>query len=310
MAFLMDRIRTGFTKEGGKPLITLENDHLRVLLSPVGGTLQSIYGKKTDIEYLWQGDKAYWGGRAPNLFPFVGRLYEKKYTVHGKEYEMGIHGFVNRRELTVETQEAEKCVFLLRDSEETLVLYPYHFEYRLHYTLDENRLLIACSVKNLSEETMYFGMGGHPGFNVPLVKGLAFEDYSISFSEACVPQVVRFSPGVLTTGQRDRYPLADHVRLPLRHDLFTEDAVVLANAPRCVTLSTPRDPHGVRVSYPGMPYVGFWHKPNTDAPYVCVEPWSVLPGREGVVEELTEMADMTTLSSGDIYENKWFIEVW
>ena len=291
-------------------MVTMTNDQLRVTISPIGGALQSIYGRETGIEYLWQGDKAYWGGRAPNLFPFVGRLDEGKYTVNGQTYSMGIHGFASRRELAVERAEEESCVFLLKDSEETLAIYPYRFEYRLCYALDAGRILIRCVVKNLSPDTMYFGIGGHPGFNVPLVRDRAFEDYNLVFSEASVPSVVRLSPGVLTTGRRDRYPLQDNVRLPLRHELFTEDAVVLVDAPRCVTLSTPGDPHGVRVSYPQMPYVGFWHKPNSDAPYVCIEPWSVLPGREGVVEELTEMRDMTALPPMSTWENRWFIEEW
>ena len=29
---------------------------------------------------------------------------------------------------------------------------------------------------------MYFGLGGHPGFNVPLEAGLSFEDYCLEFS--------------------------------------------------------------------------------------------------------------------------------
>ncbi len=291
-------------------MVTIENNKLQVDIGSTGGALQSIYGKDTGIEYLWQGDKAYWGGRAPNLFPFVGRLYDGKYTVRGKEYKMSTHGFASHRVLTVEQEKKESCVFLLRDSKETRDIYPYHFEYRLCYTLENNRILIRCRVKNLSQDTMYFGIGGHPGFNVPLVKGLAFEDYAVSFSEASVPNIVRFSPNVLTTGQRDPYPLEDDVRLPLHHDLFLKDAVVLADAPRCVTLSSPKDVHGVCVSYPQMPYVGFWHKPNSDAPYVCVEPWSVLPGREGMIEELTKMQEMTALSPSMEYENSWFIEVW
>ena len=29
---------------------------------------------------------------------------------------------------------------------------------------------------------MYFGIGGHPAFNVPLESSLTFEDYYLSFS--------------------------------------------------------------------------------------------------------------------------------
>lgn len=59
-----------------------------------------------------------------------------------------------------------------------------------------------------------------------------------------------------------------------------------------------------------MPYVGFWHKPNTEAPFLCIEPWSALPGREGVVEELSRMADLTAVPAGARAANRWSIAVW
>ena len=174
-------------------MLTLVNAHLCVKISTVGGELQSVYGRKTGIEYLWQGDAAYWTGRAPNLFPFVGRLYEKRYTLNGKSFEMGLHGFAKINEMSVESEEQDRCVLLLCDNEETRKIYPYRFEFRIRYALEENRLLITFSVRNLSEETMIFGMGGHPGFNVPLVPGPAFEDYSLTFSGPSEPRRILFS---------------------------------------------------------------------------------------------------------------------
>ncbi len=291
-------------------MIKLENGALRVCVSPVGGSLMSLYGKESGIEYLWQGDPAYWKGRAPNLFPFVGRLYGETYTLHGVPYHMGIHGFAAKKRMETEEAREDRCVLLLREDEETLGMYPFRFEYRIRCTLDDNRLLIGYEVINRSEETMYFGVGGHPGFNVPLTAGIPFEEYRLTLSEASVPRIVRFSDRVLVTGERERYPLADLVHLPLRHDLFDRDAVVLSDMPRCVTLSAPGDEHRVRVSFPQMPYVGFWHRPHSDAPYVCIEPWSVLPGREGIVEEISNRKDMTALAPNGKYVNNWSIEVW
>lgn len=80
-------------------MIRMENEQLRVDVAPMGGTLQSIFGKQTGTEYLWQEDPTYWAKRAPNLFPFVGRLYEKRYTVGGQSYEMIIHGFAPTTEM-------------------------------------------------------------------------------------------------------------------------------------------------------------------------------------------------------------------
>lgn len=76
-------------------MIELENDSFRVKISETGGKLQSIYGKEPALEYLWQGDAAYWKGTAPNLFPFIGRLFGKRYLLDGKFYDMKIHGFLS-----------------------------------------------------------------------------------------------------------------------------------------------------------------------------------------------------------------------
>ena len=43
----------------------------------------------------------------------------------------------------------------------------------------------------------------------------------------------------------------------------------------------------VTVSYPDMDYIGFWHATLTEAPYVCIEPWSSLPSRQDIVEDLS-----------------------
>ena len=50
----------------------IENAELKVGVETKGAQLKSIRSKKTDTEYLWQGDEEFWKGRAYNLFPIVG----------------------------------------------------------------------------------------------------------------------------------------------------------------------------------------------------------------------------------------------
>lgn len=59
---------------------TIFNDFLEVTVSDVGAELMSVKSKKDGTEYLWQGDPAFWAGRAYNLFPICGRLTEGRYT--------------------------------------------------------------------------------------------------------------------------------------------------------------------------------------------------------------------------------------
>lgn len=60
-------------------MLTLKNDYLTVKINPLGAELTSVVDNETQLEYMWQADKAYWGRHAPILFPIVGRLQDNQY---------------------------------------------------------------------------------------------------------------------------------------------------------------------------------------------------------------------------------------
>ena len=99
------------------------------------------------------------------------------------------------------------------------------------------------------------------------------------------------------------YPLENGTTIKLQHDLFDEDAIVLKNMARRVTLCSAKTNRSVTVTYPQMPYLGIWHMPHTNAPYVCIEPWASLPSRQDVIEELSCKSDLIHLAPGAEYEN-------
>ena len=288
-------------------LITIENEHLSLTADTLGAQLMSL--RRGGLEYLWQGDPRYWPDRAPTLFPFIGRLTDNRYRYRGRTYRMGIHGFAAASEFTPAEQSRDKLVLSLRSSAATLEQYPIDFSLEITYRLKGSTLEIGYQVENLDEKTMPFGIGGHPGFRVPLEEGARFEDYLLEFSECCQPDRVGFTPAVFLSGRDEAYPLEDGKRLPLRHTLFDQDAVILKNMAREVTLRSAASAHAVTVSYPQMSYLGIWHWPKTDAPYVCIEPWSSLPARQDVIEEFTCKSDLTQLEPGKTYENCWFITI-
>ncbi len=91
--------------------------------------------------------------------------------------------------------------------------------------------------------------------------------------------------------------------------LFDEDAVILKNMAREITLRSKVSGRGVCVVYPDLAYLGIWHWPKTTAPYVCIEPWSSLPSRQNVIEELTCKSDLIQLPPNKKYETTWSITV-
>lgn len=285
----------------------LKNENLEVTLSSKGGEMISVKGND-GTEYVWFGDEKYWGEHAPTLFPFVGRLTDGKYSLDDKIYPMTIHGFFKDTEMEV-AEKTERSVTFKQSGpvKSEANEYDRKFETLLSYTLEKDTLKITFSVKNLDERTMYFGYGGHPGFNVPLKEGLDFTDYRLEFSENANPISIGLSKTCYIEGADVPYVLENDTTLPLKHDLFDHDAIVLRNMAREVTLKSDKDPHGVTVTYPGMPYLGIWHCPLTEAPYVCIEPWVTLPSRQDVVEKFEERHDMIALANGKTYRNNWQI---
>ena len=280
----------------------LGNEKLCVRVSSKGAELQSIRGAD-GTEYLWQGDERFWHGRATNIFPYVGRLAEDSYLWRGELYNMGRHGFARSSEFEPELVSDTRLILTLRASDETRRSYPFDFKFGLIYELDGASVRVTFRVGNRGGADMPFGLGGHPGFNVPLARGLRFEDYRLEFSEPCEPKRVLLSPAYYISGEEEPYALENNA-IPLQHGLFDNDAVILRGTSGVVTLKTDADAHGVELSYPDMPYIAFWHTPETTAPFVCIEPWMSLPSRQDVVEDLERQPGIRVLAPGEVYENR------
>lgn len=286
---------------------TLKNEKLSLTVSSLGAEMRSMQ-TADGTEYLWQGDTKYWGDRAPNLFPFIGRLTNNTYKYLGKVYPMTIHGFTAAKEFVAVEQTQNRLVLELCSDAALKENYPFDFSLRIGYELKNAQVNITFRVDNQGENTMPFGIGGHPGFNVPLAAGETFEDYEIEFSVPCCPDRVGFSPTVYMNGNDEIYPLREERFIDLRHDLFDEDAIILKNMAREVTLRSRISGRGVQVTFPDLPYLGIWHWPKTDAPYVCIEPWSSLPSRQDVVEEFTCKSDLIHLKPNQSYQTTWSIK--
>ncbi len=287
-------------------MLMIQNDHICLTVDTKGAEMMSL--RSADgTEYLWQGDAKYWADRAPNLFPFIGRLTNNSYRYRGKSFPMEIHGFASKMEFEPVEQGVDYLVLELRSTIMTLSRYPFDFVFRVIYALNGNKLEIVYQVENRGDNPMHFGVGGHPGFRVPLMPDEEFTDYELEFTMPCQPDRVGFTPKVFLSGHDEPYPFANDRKLDLRHDLFDEDAIILKNMGREITLRSKKSHHGVCVSYPDMPYLGIWHRPKTDAPYVCIEPWSSLPFRQDIVEEISCKSDLLRLAPKKTYETQWSI---
>lgn len=310
-------------------IYTLRNSEMEVQVSSKGGELVSM--KDADqTEYIWIGDATYWKRHAPQLFPCIGRLTNNQYRMDGALHEMGQHGFLRDYELTkVESEEqagaetvrdaagqasakAETVTSLhlqLQSDTSTRQLYDRDWTVDIFYSLCGKTLSVRFQVRNCDTRTMRFGYGIHPGFNVPLNPALRFEDYRLDFHEVSTPKQMELTERYTISGGMHDYALAEGRYLPLQHSLFDHDAIILKDMPHTVTLGSQKDEKKVTVTFPDMPYLGIWHAPETDAPFVCIEPWSSLPSTDSVIDEFETKPDFITVEPEETYTNSWSISI-
>ncbi|WP_302199871.1 aldose 1-epimerase family protein [uncultured Gemmiger sp.] len=281
------------------------SDELRVGISSLGAELLSVKRRsRPDFEYLWQGGPEYYPHRAIHIFPYVGRSTGGVCRLGGELYQMPLHGFAAGLEFDCRVVSESEAVFSLRSCEETRRMYPRDFVLTAVYSLEGSSLRLKHTVENLSSEPMYFGLGLHPGFNLPLEEGRVFGDYGLAFPRAALPMQVGMTEFCFRTGDSSRLTLGDGKTLPLSHSMFDNDALILDMTGGEAVLSAPGSEHSVTIRYPDMRYLSIWHTPKTEAPFLCVEPMTSLPARQDVVEALEAQEDLITLEPSGVFTSE------
>lgn len=257
---------------------TIENGQLTAVINHFGAELTSLKTKKDQMEYIWQADPAVWGRHAPLLFPIIGRLKDKKYTLGGKEYVIPQHGFARDSLFTLTRQDASSVSFTLTDSGETRQMYPYPFRLTIRYSLKGSSLVKEHFIDNLSDGTLYYEIGGHDAFRVALFPDEKMQDYYVYFEGRNSLNVINVDASVFLQQGTHPYALQDG-KLYLTPGLFHNDALMFEDiAPRRVVLASDKNRHSVMLDFDSFPYLGIWSaNKEFDTNYVCLEPWSTLP---------------------------------
>ncbi|HEY4334881.1 MAG TPA: aldose 1-epimerase family protein [Puia sp.] len=289
-------------------MFSIENQQLRIGIHPKGAELQNIFHKGFQTEYMWSGDPAFWGKHSPMLFPMVGTLKGNTYRYQGHSYSLSRHGFARDREFTVETQTPDSIGFLLKSDAETKANYPFDFELRVIYRLTPSGFTTTYRVTNpAASDPLYFSVGGHPAFKVPLAPGTEYNDYTLEFDEAeNAPRWPISKDGLIETTPQ---PLLNNTRtIPLNKQLFAKDALVLKHpASSGITLRSKKTERGLKMDFPGFPFIGIWAAPNAD--FVCLEPWCGIADSVDSNQEWTEKEGIERLGPGETFERSWTLTV-
>ena len=264
--------------------ITIANDHLTAAINPLGAELSSLKDP-AGRELMTDADPAFWTGRAPILFPVVGKPAGEVIRVDGRAYPMKQHGFARRSAFDVVATEPHRAVFVLTDDAETRAAYPFAFRLEVAFTLHGATLRIAVTVANPADTPLPASLGFHPAFAWPLPYGAARADHRIVF-EQDEPGPLRTiaADGTIAADERPS-PVADRI-LPLTDDLFAHDALVFDPIhSHAVTYGPPAGP-ALKIAFPDTPQLGIWTKPG--ARFLCIEPWHGLADPESYTGEFRD----------------------
>lgn len=281
--------------------IHLSHGTYSALVETQGGELVS-YRDGAGTEYIWGGDSAYWSGRNPILFPFVGNLKNGKTRFNAKTYEMPRHGFARRKKFTPVEQGEDFVALELREDPETLKLYPYPFRLEVCHRLIDEGFSTQFRVENPGDAPLPFCIGAHTAFRCPLRPGERFEDYRLVFDHSERAATLPLSPqGLLLPGQGE--PIltgSDTLLLDYSHFDRLDTLIFEALRSTGVSLLHRETGKGVHMDFPDFPMIAFWTMPHKQAPYICLEPWHGCAAYENESGEFTDKPHCITLAPGEI----------
>lgn len=279
--------------------ITIQNQAIKAVIKTKGAELSSL--QKEDKNYIWEINSEFWNKTSPILFPIVGALKNGEYFHEGKVYKLSRHGFARDFEFDVIENSGNTVVFSLKSNEETLKVYPFHFELQLSYILEGNKLMVKYEIINRSSEKMYYSIGAHPAFNIDG----NFEDFSLIFDDEKDLETYKLEQD-LFSGKTEILKLNGNV-LPLQYELFEEDALVFKNfATKSLTLAKNNE-SVMKVSFPDFPYLGIWTK--KDAPFICIEPWLGIADNANASGKIEEKEGVQILENNSKKQIAWSVEL-
>ncbi len=272
--------------------IRIENDQISIEIATLGAEMQSI--RTADgASWLWHGDPKFWSGRAPVLFPIVGKAPNDVVGVAGKDYAMGQHGFARRSEFTLVHQAPDHCQFVLEATEQSRASYPFDFSLTIAYQLASAGVTVTSTVSNRGGVPMPFQLGYHPAFSWPL-PGAEAQVHEVRLSGDAEPKLARLHNGLLSN-QRQPSPFKAG-RLRLDPTQFAEDAMVFPEGTGERLTYGVEGGSRIEVTWMGLPNLALWTKPG--APFLCIEPWHGVAAKEGGGNELSHRPYAMVLKPG------------
>ena len=260
----------------------IKSDKLTVRINDVGAELISARGAD-GFEYVWMANPDFWDSHAPLLFPVCGRILDGYYIYNGKKYDMSCHGFASEKSFKVKSKGEDSITLVLEADEQTLSQYPFSFTLTASYTVVGDTLSASFTVENKDKKEMPYMFGWHPGFMLDSAGGSAIGDYSLKLDG--VDKVTWF-------------PLKNSEYVLNEEEIYANDTMIFVGTKEHALLQSDKEKHAVDFTWSeNLPYFCIWKETDSNARFVCLEPWSDVPAG-GDVEENFESRRMSRLECG------------
>lgn len=290
---------------------TFYNDYLAVTVDSTGAELVSVK-TRSHREILWQGEKGVWNAHAPLLFPWTGRIKNRRFTHKGAAFDADIHGFIAQTEHRLAQESADLLRFETESSASTHKLFPYDFALAQTFSLNGSALTHTVEITNTGKTAMFFGLGFHPGFICPFEKEKEAGDYELVFDTAQSPDLVELTENGLPSGAQRRY-MDNQKAIVVSDNLFKGNTLCFTGlTASSITLREKSAPHkkngagysagySVEVCIKDFPYLLLWSAATEKLRFVCIEPWYTLPDFENASSEWESKKNLLRLESGKTF---------
>lgn len=236
--------------------------HSRIVICPErGGIMIGCRLQDKELFYLdrdtFLNPEANIRGGNPVLFPICGQLEGGQYEWEGVTYRMKNHGVARILSWEVAAQGSDGSAWItlvLRSNEQTLESFPFEFELRFTYRLQNGVVSIEQQYINRSQQRMPVIAGFHPYFATNH-KNLAYDTDATRMLDYNDNQEKPFEGSVNLGGLVESIALLDAEKNEIEFRLDGECRVKLSYSEH-------------------FRYIVLWSVEGK--PFVCVEPWTAL----------------------------------
>ena len=208
------------------------------------------------------------------------------------------HGFARDCNFKCLECGSSEITFFLEATQETFKNYPFCFELKVRYRLEDRLLNIDYEVKNVDRQEIFFSIGAHPAFETKVLS-----DYEIHFEKK---EEGYFALQNSLVDWSHLLPLTSPTITPTK-DTFNKDAFIFKSLKsKHVDLVDKKRHEVIRIHGSNKSFCGIWGKDSV--PFICLEPWSGVSDHESHDQNLETKQGIQKLPVGGVFKFSYAIE--